>query len=249
MKLRAIFFDLDKTLWTFSDPDGRQKIYALQGQKLVEILEKHGVSVRWDPVFMGSVVGNGIWSAERAEYYSTAIPPRYGEILRKIVEFWNGEAPNVDWNEVYRALYVEEAPLKTVYPDVLPALARLKETGIKLGVISNRTMGGEPFLKEWRNTELAEYFDDIVVSCDVGYMKPHPEIFRIAMRRLEAKPEESMMVGDLLRADVIGAKWAGLTAVWINREGQENNYPSVKPDFEIKDFGELLRIVMEDESL
>ncbi len=248
MKLQAVFFDLDKTLWTFTDQDGRKKIYAAQGQKLLKMLEEHGVKSPWDAAFIGSVVGNGIWAAERTEYYSTGIPPDYSAVLEKILTFWFDDLPALDYDELYRGLYVREAPFKSIYPDVLPALEKLKEMGLKMGVISNRTMGGRPFLEEWAETPLANYIDDIIISCDVGYMKPHPEIFRIAMEKIGVEPGRSMMVGDLLRADVIGARWAGMTSVWINRDGQPNEYPSVRPDYEIKNFDELIEIV-ENEGL
>jgi HAD superfamily hydrolase (TIGR01509 family) len=244
MEMKAIFFDLDKTLWTFKEEDGRKKINRAQGQKLIEILRKNGFDVRWDTNFMGSVFGNGIWAAERAEYYSTAIPPRYGDVLRKIVHFWVSPDIELDWNEVYRSLYVDESPLKVVYPDVVPVLTALRDSGIRIGLISNRTMGGRRFVEDIGRSPLSGLFDVMVVSCDVGYMKPHREIFNIAMRDLDVGPESSMMVGDLLRADVIGAQRAGMKAVWINREGQPNDYPSVNPDFEITDLNHLLDIVL-----
>ncbi len=250
MRYKAVFFDLDKTLWTFKDADGRRQIYRKQGQKLIEILIGHGVEVKWDANFMGSVVGNGIWAAERAEYYSTAIPPDYGAILRRIVEFWVGEMPtDLDWDKIYASLYVDEAPMKSIYPDVLPSLQKLKDADVKLAIVSNRTMGGEAFTRDFGSTPLAPFFDEIVVSCDVGFMKPHTEIFRIAMRRLGVAADEAAMVGDLLRADVIGAQNAGITGIWINRDRQPNEYPSVKPDFEITDFHELTEIVLGDEGL
>ncbi len=244
MKVKAVFFDLDKTLWTFKDEDGRKKINTSQGQKLIEILRENGVEVKWDARFIGSVFGNGIWAAERAEYYSTAIPPKYGQVLRKIVHFWVSPDVELDWDDVYQALYVDESPLKVVYSDVVPVLTDLRDSGIKTGLISNRTMGGSRFMEDISKSPLSGLFNTIVVSCDVGYMKPHQEIFSIAMKKLDVEPESSIMVGDLLRADVIGAQRAGMTAVWLNREGQPNDYPSVKPDFEISDLNQLHDIVL-----
>jgi putative hydrolase of the HAD superfamily len=67
---------------------------------------------------------------------------------------------------------------------------------------------------------LAEHFDAIVVSGDLGAGKPNPAIFAHAVRMLGAEPRDTVMVGDNLATDVDGALAAGLCAVWVNRDGR-----------------------------
>ena len=66
---------------------------------------------------------------------------------------------------------------------------------------------------------LAPHVDVLVASEDVGVSKPDPEIFRIALRRLDITAAESVMVGDSWQNDIQGAVAAGIRAVWFNRAG------------------------------
>jgi putative hydrolase of the HAD superfamily len=67
-------------------------------------------------------------------------------------------------------------------------------------------------------TGLAECFDAVVVSGEVGVGKPSPEAFRLALRALAVRPEEAVMVGDSWERDVKGALAAGMPAVWVAGE-------------------------------
>jgi putative hydrolase of the HAD superfamily len=85
---------------------------------------------------------------------------------------------------------------------------------------------------------LADRFDAIVVSGDLGRGKPDQAIFARALDAVGAEPGEAAMVGDNLTNDVDGALAAGLRAVWLNREGRQR--PGDRPDLvEIGDLGEL----------
>jgi putative hydrolase of the HAD superfamily len=89
---------------------------------------------------------------------------------------------------------------------------------------------------------LADRFDAIVVSGDLGAGKPDPAIFAHALRALGAEPGEAVMVGDNLAKDVDGALAAGLGAVWVNRDGKER--PGGRPDLrEIAGLSELAVVI------
>jgi putative hydrolase of the HAD superfamily len=64
---------------------------------------------------------------------------------------------------------------------------------------------------------LAGYFTAIVVSADLGVAKPDPSVFEHAVGLLGAKTEATTMVGDSIEKDAVGARAAGLGAVWVNR--------------------------------
>ncbi len=85
---------------------------------------------------------------------------------------------------------------------------------------------------------LADRFDTIVVSGDLGRGKPDPSIFAHAVRALGAEPGDAVMVGDNLAKDVDGALAAGLRAVWVNRGADER--PPERSDLrEIASLAEL----------
>src|SRR3546814_19281552 len=61
---------------------------------------------------------------------------------------------------------------------------------------------------------LTEVFEHVVISCDVGYMKPHPRIFHNALELMGVESEDAVLVGNSHRADVEGAKTLGMTTIW-----------------------------------
>ena len=110
-----------------------------------------------------------------------------------------------------------------LYPDVLGALESLRSARYRLGVISNWPVTLESALKK---TNLRSFFSVIVGSGDVGYTKPHPQIFRVALDRMRVTADRALYVGDSPRHDVDGARSVGLEVVLIDRE---ERYPSVSP--------------------
>jgi putative hydrolase of the HAD superfamily len=91
---------------------------------------------------------------------------------------------------------------------------------------------------------LAGAFDAVVVSDAFGLRKPRREIFDEVLKRLGVAAEETLHVGDSLRADVGGARGAGLSAAWITRrvrdpEAALRTHEGPKPDHAIADLAEL----------
>jgi putative hydrolase of the HAD superfamily len=85
---------------------------------------------------------------------------------------------------------------------------------------------------------LADRFDAIVVSGELGTGKPDPTVFAHALSALGAGPSDALMVGDSLIKDVDGALAAGLGAVWVNRGGRPR--PTDRPDvIEVPDLAGL----------
>ncbi|HSM13961.1 MAG TPA: HAD-IA family hydrolase [Thermoanaerobaculia bacterium] len=103
-----------------------------------------------------------------------------------------------------------------VYPDVLPALERLKGSGLRLAVVSNWDERLPALLER---LDLARWFDAVVVSAAVGVEKPHPRIFAVALERLGLAADAVVHVGDRQLDDVEGAKGAGLAALRLDRRG------------------------------
>lgn len=92
-------------------------------------------------------------------------------------------------------------------PDTLPTIRRLREAGLKIGIVSNASSGMAEALHHAGLTELA---DHISISADVGWEKPSPKIFEHCLAGLGVEPHRVIHVGDSLAADGEGAKAAGL---------------------------------------
>jgi len=104
---------------------------------------------------------------------------------------------------------------------VFPALAALRQRGLKLTVVSNAN-GKLRLLFE--RLALAGCVDCLLDSHDEGVEKPDPRFFDIALARSSARRESTIHVGDLYHVDVVGARAAGLRGVLLDEAGL---YPDV----------------------
>lgn len=109
----------------------------------------------------------------------------------------------------------EQGRMFQIYPDAPETLQQIKQKGIKIGLLSNvgRRMAPSrrPSLQEH---DILQYFDAIILSAEVSVWKPDKRIFEIALGEIETtNPGEAMHVGDSLKADVRGARNAGLIPV------------------------------------
>lgn len=105
-----------------------------------------------------------------------------------------------------------------LYPDVLPCLKGLKEQGAVLAVVSNWDAELEGLLRDLR---LLPYFDLVISSANVGYRKPDPVIFELALEGLNIASHNAIHVGDRPDADGDGASAAGIRPLIIDRDGLE----------------------------
>ena len=164
-----------------------------------------------------------------------------GEIMRRRNTYdwhdWNFFFGLFGLNIKYEDLLVRYPHKLHVYPDVVPTLQWLKDSGYALGVV---TSGPEYQRLKLKLTGLEEYFDVIVTRDDVKAIKPEPRIFLHALEKLGVEPGEAVYVGDSLTQDVYGAKHVGMTAVWINRDGSHGYHLA---DYEIRTLHELKKLL------
>jgi putative hydrolase of the HAD superfamily len=86
--------------------------------------------------------------------------------------------------------------------------------GTRIGIISNWDSRLESILA---GLGLSDLFEVVVISSLVGFSKPHPRIFEIALERVGLRPDEAVHVGDTFRDDVEGARSAGIEPVLVKR--------------------------------
>jgi putative hydrolase of the HAD superfamily len=120
-------------------------------------------------------------------------------------------AKQIRFNFVARAL--------TPRRDAVAVLSRLKSAGYKIGLISN--CSGEPPLL-WPGTPFAPLFDVAIFSSAVGLQKPDPQIFLMAMQRLEVEPLECLYVGDGDSDELTAAANMGMSPVLIQANDEDS---------------------------
>lgn len=132
--------------------------------------------------------------------------------------------------EVY-ALFIAARQDVELYPEALSALTRLA-AHFPIAAISNGNA-------DLQRVGLAAYFRFGLSASEHGAAKPDPGIYHAACRRLAVAPEDVLHVGDDAHADVIGARRAGLRAVWLNRDGIAWSAGESAPDLVVRDLAEL----------
>jgi len=143
-----------------------------------------------------------------------------------------------------------EVTLKKL-PHLDEVLIELKNRGYKLGVITNTVTSREEHVRmALRRIGVEEYFDVIVTSVDVGFNKPDKKIFLAALKALKVKPEEAVMVGNRVSADIVGGNLVGMKTIlfkWNERYQNEITMPEEKPAYTINSLKELPQILAEIE--
>ena len=105
----------------------------------------------------------------------------------------------------------------TPYNNVKDELAKLTSEGYSLGVISNWDKTAIPLLEEF---ELSSYFNNIIISSEVGIEKPDPGIFQFALDQASVSVDDCIYVGDNYYDDGIGSRNIGMDFVIINPYGE-----------------------------
>lgn len=99
---------------------------------------------------------------------------------------------------------------RVIPEDSLILLKRLKDSEIKIGLISNCYSDEREYI---RNSPLYPYFDSAMLSYEQGISKPDPEIFKRIMKELDVEPSECMYVGDGGSNELYAASKAGMKAI------------------------------------
>jgi putative hydrolase of the HAD superfamily len=140
------------------------------------------------------------------------------EFWRRVLERGSRRAVTPTTADRFIATYLaRERPLP-LFSDTRRCLEDLQADGRRLAIISNSR--GEDHVREILiRRDIAGFFQAIVSSGTEGVAKPDPEIFRRALAKVHAVPEESFYVGDLAFTDAKAAAAVGLHSVWLNRWG------------------------------
>jgi putative hydrolase of the HAD superfamily len=125
-----------------------------------------------------------------------------------------------------------------LFPETLDVLKELQRLQYKLGIISNFDSRIYSVLQ---SLNISSYFDSITISSQTGFAKPHPEIFKAAIRAAGVPANRILFVGDNLTDDVQAGAAAGMHTVLIDRNGRHSGSKSAKS---IQNLTDLLNHVL-----
>ncbi len=203
-----LFFDLDNTLWDFE----KNSRFALK--QAFEYFKLQSQGTGFAPFYEAYTTHNHqLW-----EMY------RRGNLTKK-------ELINQRFSLTFNTLGMEGVDpetMNTYYLDVMPEhkamvdgavdlLEFIKKRRIPMFIITNGFR--EVQHKKLEATGLKNYFHKIFISEEIKAPKPSHEIFSYALTSANARKESSLMIGDDLEVDVVGAIRFGIDAVWYNPKG------------------------------
>lgn len=209
--IKAVFFDLYNTLVTYDPP--RELIEA-------RMLKDFGIEVSPEALLRPIMTADNFIYEEHARL---SIGKRSKEEKIALYSQYHGivlkEAGLEASEEVIAGILGKWMgfDLKMVlFDDVIPALTHLRERGLVLGLISNVDRDIAPF---YQGLGLSAWLQVMVTSQEVGFNKPHPEIFLAALKQAGVKPSEAIYVGDQYQIDVVGASKVGMLGILLDRNG------------------------------
>ncbi len=130
------------------------------------------------------------------------------------------------------------AALAWMLPHAREALEELASRGLPLALVTN----GIPAVQRGRlaRSGLSGLFRAVLISGEIGIMKPDPRFFIMAAEALGLERSELLCVGDSPTSDIRGAQAAGMASCWVERPGAAWPDGIPAPDFRIRDLRELL---------
>lgn len=230
MQYETLFLDLDHTLWDFE---------TNSKEALSELADKYKLIEKGIPSFEHFLadyflINELLWEEYRKNKISKDAL-RYDRFHLALKKY------KIDDFNLATAIgneYVAIAPYKTnLFPHAIDVLEYLKGK-YDLHIITNGFEETQHL--KLKNSKLDHYFNHIVTSERSGFKKPDERMFHFSLELAKAKPETSLMIGDSLEADVLGAKNVGMHQVYFNPEGKEH---AEELTHEIKSLKELIHIL------
>ena len=126
------------------------------------------------------------------------------------------------------------------FPGALEALATLQESRIRLALITNGT--SENQRRKINRFDLEQYFDLIMIEEEFGVGKPDERVYLHALDQLDARPDETWMIGDNLAWEVVAPQRLGITGIWHDFRGRGlPDGSSVRPDRIVRSLRDVLQ--------
>jgi len=226
MEIKHVFFDLDHTLWDFEKNSNLTFEYLLKEFNIQLSLQ--------DFLSVYSPINFDYWKLYREEKVSKE-QLRYGR-LKDTFDALN-YAIEDSLIHVLSEEYINVLPSNNYLFDGAIELLEYLYPKYKLHIITNG-------FEEVQNLKLEKsgikkYFDKIITSESVGVKKPNPKVFKYALELVDTVSVNSVMIGDNLEADIIGALNCGIPSIHFNQNNEkyaQKNYTSVSNLLEIKQY-------------
>lgn len=228
---RHLFFDLDHTLWDF-EANATETLHQLFHDYE---LARHGTFTLPEFTARYNEVNHALWRLYQANKISQH-QLRGSRFVRTLTKLGMAEA---DIPAGISARFTEILPQKSaVFPHTHEVLAYLQAKNYHLHLITNGFEDVQHL--KLASSGLTDYFEEVITSETSGCLKPDSRMFTHALERARATSTESLMIGDNLECDVLGAYNAGIDQVYFN-PGKRRHF--TQTTYEISSLDELFNIL------
>lgn len=227
MQYKHLFFDLDHTLWDF-DANARATLKQLH----IDLnLVSKGIH-DFDLFHKNYLAHNEkLWARYRNGY----IKQEELRIKRMWLTLLDFKIADEDLARQLSELFLQLLPSRTIlFPDTIEILQYLEEKGYQIHLITNGFDKVQH--SKLKSCGLDRFFREVVTSESSNSLKPQKEIYFHAMERAGASVEESLMIGDSMEVDILGAANVGMDQVHVNYNGQSQPF---QPTYTITALKEL----------
>ena len=205
-RYRTVLFDLDDTLFDHRHAN----VFALTRLRELhpsfqrvdpETLERHYMGLL-DQIFPRVLSGEiTIQESRRLRFH-------------RLLEEYGGSEAAADATSVAAEYIQHYRDNWRPVPGALELLDALR-SHVRIGIITSGIISEQS--DKIRFCDFGPRLDAVVISEEAGLSKPDPAIFRLALARLDSTAQEAVMVGNSWEDDIVGARDAGLAALWLNR--------------------------------
>lgn len=209
-KIDAVLFDLGETILNFGKVN-TSKLFG-QGAKLTY----NYLQSLSQPVGDFKKYSRKNLSAIRWKYWVSLFTGKDFnalDLLKKIGVACGFNLDEQQWRQLIWLWYEPLSKVAAVESDIKQTFVRLKNQGLKLGILSNTFINASALEKQLEQFGLLDFFDIRLYSYRFGFRKPNPGIFRFAAEQINSPCENIMFVGDRIDKDIRPALRLGMTAV------------------------------------
>ncbi len=230
MPYKDLFFDLDHTIWDF-ELNSKETLWDLH-QKYA--LEAKGIN-NFDVFYTNySVHNHRLWDRYTKGFIKQE-ELRWKRIYLSLLDYKIAdEALSKEMSIDYLDILPNK---KNLFPYTIEILDYLKNKNYKMHLITNGFESVQ--FKKIKNSNLADYFTQVITSEASNSLKPHKEIFDYALKVTNAKLETSIMIGDNEAADIQGAINAGMDSIFVNHLQIEPTVPATHTITHLKELENL----------
>jgi putative hydrolase of the HAD superfamily len=242
MAIEAVLFDMGNTLIDFESRPGS----TLQREAAVAVREhlcrQVDGKIPENDEFLARF--DDAWRRVEELHRPRTGQPTVAEAVETVLSGIGISMEPGDMTELERTHYETIRVQIRPYPEATEVLAALRDRGLKLALISNTIWPTDLHREDLERFGMSSFFQCVIFSRDFGRMKPHPSIFQEALQAIAVAPENAMVVGDRLEADVRGARNVGCRAVLkIHPFTYPASFPDGRPDAEIENLYQLLTLL------